>query len=150
MGLTVLSTVGLLFAGLLAGAEVVVRYGVRGPLAALDDAAHIRMRQALIRTLRVLVPALYLPALLLGVAGAIIGGAATRWAGVAALLVWTAATFFGTVPINEAALGWAPDAPPADWVALVERWERLNTVRTVAAVAAFCCFLAAVAGRLPH
>jgi hypothetical protein len=34
--------VSVLFAGLLAGEEFVIRYGVRGPLATLDDGPHIR------------------------------------------------------------------------------------------------------------
>jgi uncharacterized membrane protein len=144
-----LEFVGLFPAGMLAGAELVVRYGIRAPLAALDDEAHIRLRQALIKPLRILVPSLYLPAFALGIAVAIVEGAgagyAFRWAGVLALLVWTIATFFGTVPINEAALDWRPDAPPSDWKALVDRWERLNTVRTWAAVAAFALFATAAA-----
>jgi uncharacterized membrane protein len=148
----IVTSVGLFLAGLLAGEEVVVRYGVRGPLAALDDRAHILFRQGLIRTLRVLVPATAMPALVVGTALAILDGTtpgfAFRWAGVAALVVWLATTLFGTVPINEAALDWQPDAPPENWRALVERWERLNTVRTWAALAAFAGFLAAAALRL--
>jgi uncharacterized membrane protein len=58
------------------------------------------------------------------------------------------ATFFGTVPINAAALGWSPEAPPANWKAQVDRWERLNTVRAWAALVAFACFLTAAAIRL--
>jgi uncharacterized membrane protein len=144
--------ISLFLAGMLAGEEFVVRYGVRGPLAALDDRTHIHMRQSLIRTLRILVPAIFVPALISAVAAAIVGGAgstgaeiAFRWAGVLALLVWTVATFFGTVPINEAALDWDLDAPPNDWKASVDRWERLNTVRTWAAVAAFACFVVTAA-----
>jgi uncharacterized membrane protein len=61
------------------------------------------------------------------------------------LLVWILVTLFGTVPINEAALDWRPDAPPANWRALVDRWERLNTVRTCAAVLAFAFLLTGTA-----
>jgi hypothetical protein len=150
--MVVLEFVGLFLVGLLAGEELVVRYGVRGPLAALDDPTHIRLRQGLIRTLRVLVPAIAMPAFVVGVVVAIADGTAdgvvVRWAGAAALLVWVLATFFGTVPINAAALEWSPEAPPADWKALVDRWERLNTVRAWAALVAFACFLSAAALRL--
>jgi uncharacterized membrane protein len=124
----VLAGLSLLGAGLLAGEELVIRYGVRGPLARLDDEAHIRLRQALIIRLRVLVPAIYLPT------------AATA----VALLGWVAVTLGGTVPINAAALAWAPAAPPPDWRARVDRWERLNTVRAWLALAAFVLLLAAV------
>jgi len=88
---------------------------------------------------------------LVGVAVAVVDGTAAgvgfRWAGVAAVQTRNAATFLGTVPINQAALDWSPEAPPSDWRALVDRWERLNTVRTWAAVLAFACFLTAVAVR---
>jgi uncharacterized membrane protein len=35
-------------------------------------------------------------------------------------------------------------APPADWKAQVDRWERFNTLRTVAVVAAFVLLLTAL------
>ncbi|HEY1489363.1 MAG TPA: DUF1772 domain-containing protein [Micromonosporaceae bacterium] len=148
----VIEFIGLFLTGMLAGEEFVVRYGVRGPLAALDDPAHIRFRQGLIWTLRILVPAMFLPAFGVAIAAAVLDGAAAgiayRLLGVAALTVWILTTLFGTVPINEAALDWSPDAPPANWTALVDRWERLNTVRTWAAVVAFGSLLTAVALRL--
>lgn len=136
-------------AGLLAGEEFVIRYGVRGPLASLGDQAHIRMRQALIRPLRVLVPAIYLPTLLSAVAVTALDGAsnglALRCAAVLTLLAWIAVTLGGTVPINAAALDWDPDAPPRNWRAQVDRWERLNSVRVWLAIGAFALMLAATA-----
>jgi hypothetical protein len=60
----------LFFAGLLAGEELAVRYGVRAPVAALADAVHIQLRQGLIRTLRILVPIVFLPTLGLTLAAA--------------------------------------------------------------------------------
>lgn len=146
-----LEFIGLFLTGILAGEEFVVRYGVRGPLAALDDRAHIRIRQGLIRTLRILVPAIFMPAFAVGIAVAILDGTAPgiafRWTGVTAMLIWFLVTLFGTVPINEAAIEWNPDAPPSNWKASVDRWEQLNTVRTWAAVGAFALFLTAVALR---
>jgi uncharacterized membrane protein len=144
--IAVLALVGTFLLGLLAGCEFTVRYAVRAPLAALDDRAHILLRQGLIRTLRVLVPAVYLPGFLIAIAVAIIDGGAMRWTGVAALVVWTVTTFFGTVPINEAALDWPAEAPPSTWKTQVERWERLNTVRTWAAVLAFAVSVTALRG----
>jgi len=132
----------LFFAGLLAGEELAVRYGVRAPVAALADAAHIQLRQGLIRTLRILVPIVFLPTLGLTLAAAIVAGNPLRWAAVAAIAVFTGATFLGTVPINAAALDWRPDAPPGDWRAQIERWERLNTVRCWAALLTFGLLLA--------
>ncbi len=65
---TVLDFVTLFFAGLLAGALFVIDYGVGPAIAAvLDDQAQIQVRQALIQSLRVLVPAIFVPTILLGV-----------------------------------------------------------------------------------
>jgi uncharacterized membrane protein len=132
-------------AGLLAGEEFVIRYGVRGPLAGLDDGPHIMFRQALIRQLRVLVPSIYVATLLsAGVATALDGfdsGLVLRCAGIVALVIWIAITLAGTVPINAAALEWNASAPPSSWRTQVDRWERLNTLRTWAAVAAFALLL---------
>jgi uncharacterized membrane protein len=145
----VLGFSNLFAAGMLAGTEFVIRYAVRGPLASLDDRAHIRMRQALIRPLRLLVPAMYFLTLLSAVAVTILDGAgsglALRCAAVLALLAWIAVTLGGTVPINSAVLDWDPGAPPRDWRAQVDRWERLNSVRAWLAVGAFALLLAATA-----
>ena len=135
----------VLFAGLLAGEEFVIRYGVRGPLASLDDRPHILLRQALIRPLRVLVPSIYLATLISAAAATALdgidSGLALRGIGLGALLVWIAVTLGGTVPINAAVLDWDANAPPANWRAQVDRWERLDTVRTWAALIAFALLL---------
>jgi uncharacterized membrane protein len=103
------------------------------------------MRQGLIRTLRILVPAILLPTLLSAVAVTAVdgadGGLAFRCAAILALLAWVAVTLRGTVPINEAALDWDPGAPPDDWRALVDRWEDLNSIRAWLAVGAFALLL---------
>jgi uncharacterized membrane protein len=148
----ILEFVNLFFAGMLAGAEFAVRFGVRAAIGALDPEPSIRLRQALIRTLRVVVPAVYVPAMLTGIAVTIGHGSGfvLRCAAMAAMLGWTLATFAGTVPINAAILDeWQADAPPEDWKATIRRWERLDTARTLAAVAAFAFLLAAAAVRLP-
>ncbi len=146
-GTVVTELVNLFVAGLLAGEELVVRVGVRGPLAGLEDRPHIEMRQALILRLRVVVPTIFLATLATGVAVVILvggqAGAVARYAALLALVVWLVVTAFGTVPINAAALEWDPDAPPADWKLQIDRWERLNSVRALAAAAAFALFLIA-------
>jgi uncharacterized membrane protein len=145
----VLGFICLFGAGMLAGEEFVVRYGVRRPLGSLDDQAHIRMRQALIRPLRVLVPAIYLPTVLSALAVTILDGAGPglpfRCAAVAALLGWITITLGGTVPINAAALDWDPSAPPDGWRSQVDRWERLNSVRAWLAISAFALLLTGTA-----
>ncbi|MEI9993277.1 MAG: anthrone oxygenase family protein [Rhizomicrobium sp.] len=145
----ILGFASVFFAGLLAGEEFVIRFGVRGPLAALDDAAHIRLRQALIRTLRILVPAIFALTFLATGAAIALGGAAfdlafaLRCAGQLALLAFMVITLAGTVPINQAVLVWNPSAPPEGWRGAIRRWEKLDTVRTLLALGAFGLLAAA-------
>ena len=146
MNLASAVTVAALFcAGVLAGEELVIRFGVRGPVASLEQRSHILLRQALIQRLMVLVPAVYFPTLLFGIATTLLGGLRPglplRGAAVLALLVWLVATLGGTAPINEAVRRWDPAGPPADWLDVIRRWERLDTVRAAAATAAFALLL---------
>ncbi|HSS94196.1 MAG TPA: DUF1772 domain-containing protein [Candidatus Dormibacteraeota bacterium] len=145
----ILGFANLFLAGILAGEEFVIRFGVRGPIASLDQEPHIRVRQAVIRSLRVVVPTIYFATLLSGIAVIIPGGFGLafgfRLAAILALLVWILVTLGGTVPINSAALGWDPTAPPANWRTMVSRWERLDTVRAWAAMLAFALLVIAMA-----
>lgn len=148
MNHTVIAFLNLFFAGLLAGEELVICFGVRATLSILDDPPQIRLRQALVRRLRVLVPIL-LGATVLSTIAALLASAgpgfAVRCAGALVLVAFILITFFGTVPINQGVLTWRPDAPPADWRAQIRRWERLDIARCMGAVAAFALFLGAVA-----
>ena len=123
----ILEFVTLFCAGLLAGAEFIVCFGVRSTITVLDEQPQVQLRQALIRRLRVLVPAVYVATLLSAVAVTVLTGMGDgfgfRCMGLLAVLVWTLTTFLGTVPINKATLTWQPDAPPRDWRGVVSRWE---------------------------
>ena len=144
-----LPLVQLLFTGLLAGFEIAVHYGIGAPPKTLREDAQIVLRQAMVRRLRVLAPALFLPALLLTVFAAVHNrhepGAALRYTAVAALLVWAVVRIVRTVPVNSATLEWNPKAPPSDWRALIEQAERFHVLAAWAAVVAFLCLLASVA-----
>ena len=52
--------VSLFFAGVLAGEELVICYGVRTVIAVLDQQPQIQLRHALIRRLRAVVPAIFI------------------------------------------------------------------------------------------
>jgi uncharacterized membrane protein len=150
MDLTVvIGFLNLFLAGLLAGEEFTIRFGVREPLASLEDIPHIRFRQALIYRLRVLVPAIFGLTILSGLAALILspGEAGFVFRGLAVLILvgFILLTMFGTVPINAAALEWNPVSPPANWQALIKRWEMLDNIRCGAAVLAFALFLIAMA-----
>jgi hypothetical protein len=88
----VLHFVNLFFAGILAGIEVAIHYGISGPAEILSEQSQIRLRQALILRLRVLVPAFFVPTTLSGIAVAVLDGVAPgvwfRCAGVLAMLIW--------------------------------------------------------------
>ena len=149
---TVLDFVNIFFAGMLAGIEFVIHYGLRGPSETLDEHSQLQLRQALVLRLRVLVPAFFVPAAVSGIAVTVLNGAAPgfwfRCAGVLAVLTWILIRVIGTVPINSATLSWDPGAPPKNWRALVNHAERFHIVGVWAAVMAFAFFLTAVALKL--
>jgi uncharacterized membrane protein len=154
MLVSIVEFLNVLCAGVLAGEEFVIRYGVRAPVASLEERPHLLLRQALIRTLRIVVPAVFGLTILFGIAATVLGGPGLglglRCAGLLALLAFISITLGGTVPINQAILTWDVAAPPKDWQMLVKRWERLDTARTWAAISAFCLFLAAVVAQISN
>ncbi len=152
---TVLDFITVFFAGILAGIEIMIHYGLRVLLTSsevLDEQTQIRLRQALVLRLRVLVPAFFVPMAVSGIAATILdGGAPGLWfrcAGVLTLLTWIVTRVIATVPINSATLTWQPGAPPKNWRALVNHAERFHIVGVWAAVMAFAFFLTAVALKL--
>ncbi len=149
MGLVALQFAGLFLAGLLAGEEFVVRWGVQPSISSLDDHSHLRARQALVRRLRILVPIIMLPTAILGVLVLILvgggAGAGFRWAGTIAIVAFLLFSFAGTVPLNIRVNDWDVDNPPADWKDVVRRWQLIDVYRSSAALLAFIFYLIAVA-----
>lgn len=78
MAVRVLEIVQLVLVGLLAGEELVVRYGLQPAMDALPDDAHVRARIAMVRRLKVVVPLLMLPTVLASAALVVVGGADGR------------------------------------------------------------------------
>lgn len=152
VGVDVLQAVGLFLAGLLAGEELIVRYGIQPALRGMTDRAHIEARVALVQRLKIVVPMLMVPAVLVAVAVlAVSGGGAGlgfRWAGVLALVGFVLFSFLGTVPINIKVNDWQVEAPPADWKETVRRWEFIDVFRSTAALVAFGCSVVAVVLRI--
>ena len=72
--MSVLLVVQLVLVGLLAGEEFIVRWGVQPAMAALPDDAHLRTRIALVKSLKVVVPMLMVPAVLASVAVLVLAG----------------------------------------------------------------------------
>lgn len=144
----IIEFLNLFFAGVLAGEELVICYGVRTVVAVLDPQPQIQLRHALIRKLRTLVPAIFILAALSGVAALSLDGTRAgfrlRCLAALGLLFWVVTTLFGTVPINVDTLTWRPDAPPNNWRVLVDRRGRFDMARCWAAVISFALLVAAV------
>ena len=145
----VLELVNLFCSGILAGSLFLIHYGVRKPLGTLEDRPQIQLRQSLIDRLRVLIPAVFVPTVLSGVAAAILDwsgpGSIFRSVGALSALVCFLTTLAGTAPINAAVLTWQPDAPPKDWRLQVSRWGRLDAARTWLALGSLALMVAAMA-----
>jgi hypothetical protein len=148
----VLDFANLFFAGLLAGIEFVIHYGLRAPAEELNEQSQLQLRQAMVRRLRVLVPAFFLPTAVSGIAVTVLDigppGFWLRVAGLLTMLIWILIRVVGTVPINSATLTWQPTAPPKNWKALVNHAERFHIVGVWALILAFTLFLTAMALQL--
>ncbi len=149
---TVLDIVTVFFAGILAGMEFVIHYGLRAPSEVLDERAQLQLRQAMVLRLRVLVPAFFVPTAVSGIAVTVLDGTAPglwlRGTALVAMLIWIVIRVIGTVPINSATLTWQLDAPPKNWKALVNHAERFHIAGVWAIVMAFALFLTAMALKL--
>ena len=149
---TVFDLANVFFAGMLAGIEFVIHYGVRKPAETLDDNSQLQLRKVLVLKLRVLVPAFFAPVAILGLVLTFLNttapGFVFRCVAVGALFIWIAIRVVGTVPINSATVDWQLNAPPQDWKAQVSHAERFHIVGVWAAVLTFALFLLAMALKL--
>jgi uncharacterized membrane protein len=77
------------------------------------------------------------------------GSPALRPAAAALVLLVLAlvVTFAVNAPINLEQLNWNPQAPPADWASIRDRWQIAHAVRTVFCVIALGCLGVAVIDR---
>lgn len=148
---TALNFVSLFFAGILAGMEIAIHYGLHTPIQVLSDVSQLRLRQALVLRLRVLVPIFFVPTAVSGIAATITNAGAPgfgyRLAGLIAVALWITVRIIATVPINSATVEWDAEMPPVNWKLLIHRAERFHIVGAWAAVGAFACFLIATALR---
>ncbi len=130
----------LMTSGILAGAFVLGRYGLRPATTQLPVQTHVAVRQALIRSLHLLMPRLMVATIGSSFMAAIAArGSTARRIGLASAVLPLVLTRFGNVPLNDQMLTWTPAAPPSDWRSVVDRWDRFDTLRTLAAIATFVC-----------
>lgn len=146
---SIIELISLFLAGILAGEELIVRYGVQPALNTLDDRSHLLSRIALVRKLMIVVPAIMIPTVIAGLVVVATGGTGTgfvfRILGAMMLVAFVLFSFLGTVPINMKVNDtWNADTPPADWKKTVKRWVFIDTFRSSSAILAFVFFLGAV------
>ena len=148
----ILELINLFFAGILAGIEIAAHYGFHAPTVALEEKPQLQLRQGVVRRLRWLVPAFFMPMVLSGITLTLLNGAAPgvlfRGLALVAILIWILIRIVGTVPINSATIDWNPEQPPQNWRELIARTERFHIVGVWAALLAFVSFLLAMALRL--
>lgn len=53
-------------------------------------------------------------------------------------------TRLGNVPINQLIKTWPPSNPPADWLFLLNKWNKYNLIRSLAAIGCFFALIVAV------
>jgi uncharacterized membrane protein len=142
----------LLFGGLFAGFLVTVLV-LESTLRGSGAAVYTQVRQVELAHLDDLASATLIPTLV-ATALLVAFGARTRgpafWLTLAALalLVTVFATSLAVnLPINADQASWNPQAPPADWARVRDRWQVAHAVRTAAAVLAFGCLSVAAAAR---
>jgi len=147
----IITFINLFFSGILAGSLFIIHHGIRVPLSQLEERPQIMMRQALIYRLRIMVPLSMIPALISGVAVALLDwdkpGSLFRCTGVLLLAVCFFTTVLGTVPLNKEVVGWNPDAPPNDWQNKMKKWERFDGARTVVGALSYGLMLIGMAVR---
>jgi hypothetical protein len=148
MHMVILECINIFFSGILAGLEIAAHYGFHEPALALDKKSQIILRQGIIRKLRWLVPAFFVPTALTGIVLLFIKGMTAgflfRLIAVAAIIVWIFVRIIATVSTNSATLEWNPNEPPQNWKEQVDHAERFHSIGTGASIVIFICFLIAL------
>ena len=145
---TVLSTLVLLLAGWLAGAESASWALLQPVVARLDTTPQIRMQQGMLRTFGRVMPILLpLTAALIVITAVLAPSGVPRvlWVVAAvAAAVLIAFTLIVNVPINKRTLQWDPQHPPQDWRDERSRWHTYQGVRVVLLAVWFLCAVGAI------
>ncbi|MGW5382718.1 anthrone oxygenase family protein [Nocardia sp. NPDC003963] len=147
MGSTPVRAAALLFPGLLAGAFGYGAVNVVYAFRAVPLDVRFTFHTALMRVNGPVVQSLMGLAVLSTLVLAVRSRSGSRWiAGSASVLVITSflVTRFGNVPINQHIKAWAVGTPPADYAAILHRWEMFHFLRTGCALAAFVLVIGVV------
>lgn len=147
MFVVILELFNLCCAGILAGIEIAVHYAFHPSIVTMEDASQVRLRQQLIRKLRWLVSAFFVPTMLSGItitiAQGIQAGFYFRLAAMICIVIWILIRIVSTVPVNSATLEWDANSLPKDWKEKIAKVERFHIAGTWSAILAFVFFLMA-------
>lgn len=142
----------LFAAGLLAGTFFYAKFNVLPTFGEVPQEIHLSFRVALMKHNGLIVQALMAIAIISSIwfTWTVKRQRGTRiFAGAAILL--TIATFLitrlGNVPINTQIRTWVVTVPPANWNAILERWDFFHTCRTITAIGSFVSVLMATFSR---
>jgi uncharacterized membrane protein len=144
----------LAFAGVFAGFLVGVAV-LESSLRHYGGAVYTQVRLVELDRLDVLASVTLIPALVATVLLVLAGLRARNrafWLTLAAVVLLVtvfAVSLAVNLPINAAQASWHPQAPPADWAAVRDRWQAAHAVRAGAALLAFGLLGAAVLSREP-
>ncbi|MEC3980497.1 anthrone oxygenase family protein [Amycolatopsis sp. H20-H5] len=133
---------GLLFTGLFAGflaTVLIVELSARS----FDGTVYTHVRLVELVALDVFATVLLIPALIIAALQAVLAfrrRSRARWSSAVVLVLLVlvlVTTLVINLPINADQLAWNPQAPPADWAQVRDRWQSAHAVRAAAALLAF-------------
>ena len=133
--------------GIVAGAFVMGTIAVHPAAARLDAAAHVILRQELIRRLQRFLPPFMLLPVPASIAAITLCRTSVSWPldalGCALSLATIGITVAVNGPLNRRFARWSPGALPRDWERDVGRWNVAHSIRMASALAAFGCAILA-------
>jgi hypothetical protein len=145
-----LTALALVATGLLAGALAYGSIVVRGAFYAVPPDVHLAYRAEFIRHNTPLMPAVTAISIVLcALLAVVVRDRLARGcaAGAAALtLTCVVISSLGNIPINHQIQSWSPAAPPADYLAILTRWDLYHDLRTLAVVGSFLLVVLFAAG----
>ena len=133
--------------GIVGGAFVMGTIAVHPAVAKLDAAAHVILRQELIRWLQRFLPPFMLLPLPASIAAVALCRTSVSWPldalGCALSVATIGITVAVNAPLNRRFARWSPEALPGDWERDVGRWNVAHSIRMTSALAAFACAILA-------
>ena len=145
--LTLAHLINLVLVSMFVGTEFAVSFFVHPVLRGLPQSVHIASVQVLGRILGKVMP-IWMPLIIVSALPVLyfIGdtNSAAFWltvAGMICIVLMSAISLLGNVPINKQVIEWNPQSPPDNWLELRNRWDSLHRVRVALDIAALILLL---------